>query len=70
MDAYSHRPQDYPHSEMSGPLKRYYITQLSYWLQQLLVLVLRLEKPRKDHAELVIHHLVTVWLVACVVCLL
>lgn len=37
--------------------------QLAYWCQQLIVLVLRLEKPRKDFAELVVHHLVTIWLV-------
>ena len=35
----------------------------SYWLQQMLVLILRLEKPRSDFRELVIHHCVTLWLV-------
>jgi len=48
---------------MTPLLKRYYLMQLSYWVQQLFVLVLGLEKPRKDFTELVIHHLVTIWLV-------
>ncbi|KAF8335050.1 longevity assurance proteins LAG1/LAC1 [Cantharellus anzutake] len=54
---------EYPHWRMTPLLKRYYLMQLSYWVQQLFVLILRLEKPRKDFAELVIHHFVTIWLV-------
>ncbi|KAG6890558.1 hypothetical protein C0992_000818, partial [Termitomyces sp. T32_za158] len=56
----------YPHWDMTPELKRYYLMQMAYWLQQLLVLVLGLEKPRKDYAELVAHHFVTLWLVGCV----
>lgn len=52
---------------MTPVLKRYYLMQMSYWVQQLLVLVLRLEKPRKDFAELVAHHIVTIWLVLFVI---
>jgi len=37
--------------------------QFAYWWQQLLVLVLGLEKPRKDYWELVAHHFVTLWLI-------
>lgn len=48
---------------MTPLIKRYYLMQLAYWCQQLIVLVLRLEKPRKDFTELVIHHFVTIWLV-------
>lgn len=48
---------------MTPLMKRYYLMQLAYWVQQLFVLVLGLEKPRKDYAELVVHHLVTIWLV-------
>lgn len=55
---------------MTPLLKRYYLMQLAYWCQQLLVLVLRLEKPRKDFTELVIHHFVTIWLVLFVFTLL
>ena len=47
-------------------LKRYYLMQAAYWCQQLLVLALKLEKPRKDYMELILHHLVTLWLVGCV----
>ncbi|KAG6810870.1 hypothetical protein H0H92_009991 [Tricholoma furcatifolium] len=54
---------DYPHWDMKPELKRYYLMQMAYWLQQLLILVLGLEKPRKDYKELVAHHLVTLWLV-------
>jgi len=48
---------------MTGVLKAYYLLQFSYWLQQMLVLILRLEKPRSDFNELVVHHCVTLWLV-------
>jgi acyl-CoA-dependent ceramide synthase len=51
---------------MKPELKRYYLMQMSYWCQQLLVLVLGLEKPRKDYYELVAHHIVTLWLVGYV----
>ncbi|KAI0723276.1 longevity assurance proteins LAG1/LAC1 [Earliella scabrosa] len=54
---------DYPHWEMKPELKRYYLMQAAYWCQQLLVLLLGLEKPRKDYYELVVHHFVTLWLV-------
>ncbi|TCD69653.1 hypothetical protein EIP91_006670 [Steccherinum ochraceum] len=54
---------DYPHWDMKPELKAYYLLQSAYWCQQLMVLVLRLEKPRKDYAELVAHHFVTLWLV-------
>jgi len=37
--------------------------QFSYWLQQLLVLTLRIEKPRSDFTELCLHHIVTLWLI-------
>ena len=57
---------DYPHWQMFPDLKRYYLMQSAYWCQQLLVLVLGLEKPRKDYTELVAHHLVTLWLVGLV----
>jgi hypothetical protein len=48
---------------MIPELKRYYIMHLSYWLQQLIVLLMGLEKPRKDYRELVVHHFVTLWLI-------
>lgn len=48
---------------MKPELKAYYLIQFAYWWQQLLVLILGLEKPRKDYWELVAHHFVTLWLV-------
>ncbi|GAA6022885.1 hypothetical protein JCM10207_001434, partial [Rhodosporidiobolus poonsookiae] len=54
---------EYPHWRMDGALKSYYLLQFSYWLQQMIVLVMGLEKPRSDFKELVIHHIVTLWLV-------
>lgn len=53
----------YPHWQMRGELKLYYLLQFSYWLQQALVMLLKLEKPRKDYYELIAHHLVTLWLI-------
>ncbi|KAJ7026854.1 longevity assurance proteins LAG1/LAC1 [Mycena alexandri] len=55
---------DYPHTAMVPELKCYYLLQTAYWVQQFLVLVLGLEKPRKDYAELVTHHIVTLFLVS------
>jgi very-long-chain ceramide synthase len=54
---------DYPHWDMKPELKRYYLMQMAYWIQQFIVLVLGLERPRKDYYVLVIHHIVTIWLV-------
>jgi len=46
-----------------GLFKAYYLLQASYWTQQWLVLVLMLEKPRKDFKELVLHHIITLSLI-------
>ncbi|CEL61015.1 hypothetical protein RSOLAG1IB_04254 [Rhizoctonia solani AG-1 IB] len=54
---------EYPHWEMTARMKYYYLLQTAYWAQQLFVLVLKIEKPRKDYTELVIHHAVTIWLI-------
>jgi len=53
----------YPPWKMTSSLKTYYLLHAAYWTQQFLVLALRLEKPRKDFTELVIHHIVTLWLI-------
>ncbi|KAA1092402.1 Ceramide synthase 6 [Puccinia graminis f. sp. tritici] len=53
----------YPHWRMEPTTKVYYLLQFSYWLQQMLIASLRIEKPRSDFVELIIHHLVTLWLV-------
>ncbi|PVF94233.1 longevity assurance proteins LAG1/LAC1, partial [Serendipita vermifera] len=54
---------NYPHWEMAGTLKPYYLVQAAYWCHQFLLLALRMEKPRSDFAELVAHHFVTLWLI-------
>ncbi|KAJ7085141.1 longevity assurance proteins LAG1/LAC1 [Mycena belliarum] len=55
---------DYPHTHLSGAMKRYYLSQIAYWVQQGGVLALGLEKRRSDFWEYVLHHLITVWMVS------
>jgi acyl-CoA-dependent ceramide synthase len=40
---------------MTFGLKVYYLLQASYWVQQFILLAARVEKPRKDFKELVVH---------------
>ena len=54
----------FPHKTHEACFKFYYLFQASYWLHQALVMVLGLEKRRKDFKELVGHHIVTVALIA------
>lgn len=56
--------EGFPHRTHSAIFKAYYLVQASYWMQQALVLLLQLEKPRKDFRELVAHHLITLGLIA------
>jgi very-long-chain ceramide synthase len=56
--------EGFPHRELEGVYKAYYLLQASYWAQQAIVLMLLLEKPRKDFKELVLHHIVTLALIA------
>ena len=56
--------EGFPHREHEGFFKAYYLLQAGYWSQQALVLLLQLEKPRKDFKELVLHHVVTLALIA------
>ncbi|CAG8696057.1 8745_t:CDS:2 [Ambispora leptoticha] len=50
---------DYPHFHLSALEKYYYLIQSGFWLQQVVILILNLEKPRKDFLELVAHHVIT-----------
>ncbi|KOG98310.1 sphingosine N-acyltransferase LAC1 [Saccharomyces eubayanus] len=43
--------------------KVFYLGQAAFWAQQACILVLQLEKPRKDHNELTFHHIVTLLLI-------
>ncbi|KAK3328654.1 putative longevity assurance factor [Cercophora scortea] len=55
--------ETYPNKAHEGAFKFYYLFQAAYWAQQTLVMVLGLEKPRKDFRELVAHHVVTLSLI-------
>ncbi|KAJ5194692.1 uncharacterized protein N7498_008130 [Penicillium cinerascens] len=56
--------EGFPHREHEGLFKAYYLLEASYWAQQAIVLLLQLEKPRKDFKELVGHHIITLALIA------
>lgn len=53
----------FPHREIDSWLKAFYLLQAAFWGQQALVLMLHLEKRRKDFQELVFHHIITVALI-------
>ncbi|KXT01542.1 hypothetical protein AC578_6339 [Pseudocercospora eumusae] len=55
--------EGFPHRSHEAVFKAYYLLQASYWAQQGIVLLLQLEKPRKDFKELVMHHIVTLALI-------
>lgn len=56
--------ESFPHKTHEAVCKFYYLFQAAYWAQQAIVLVLGMEKPRKDFKELVGHHIVTLALIA------
>jgi len=51
----------YPHLPLAAPIKFYYLTQLAFWLHQ--VLILNAEAWRKDHIQMMTHHLITIALI-------
>ncbi|KAJ5368645.1 uncharacterized protein N7496_008405 [Penicillium cataractarum] len=53
----------FPHLTHEAAFKFYYLFEAAYWAQQALVMVLGMEKPRKDFRELVAHHIVTLALI-------
>lgn len=55
--------EGFPHRAHEAVFKAYYLLQASYWAQQSLVMMLMLEKPRKDFKELVLHHIITLALI-------
>jgi acyl-CoA-dependent ceramide synthase len=52
----------FPQLRLQVSLKLYYLSQLAFWLQQ--VAVLHLESRRKDHFQMLLHHVVTIMLLA------
>ncbi|KAG8862235.1 sphingosine N-acyltransferase lag1 [Tulasnella sp. 330] len=52
--------EGYPHTPLPGPVKFYYLTQLAFWLNQLVIL--NIEAWRKDHWQMMSHHIITTWL--------
>ncbi|KAF2272489.1 longevity assurance proteins LAG1/LAC1 [Westerdykella ornata] len=57
--------EGFPHRTHEAVFKAYYLLQASYWAQQMIVLLLMLEAPRKDFKELVMHHFITLALIWC-----
>ena len=55
--------EGYPHKVLDWDFKFYYLFQAAYWAQQAIVLLLGMEKPRKDFKELVLHHIVSLSLI-------
>ncbi|CCK68972.1 TLC domain-containing protein KNAG_0B05390 [Huiozyma naganishii CBS 8797] len=53
----------YPDLNNPYLFKLFYLGQAAFWTQQACVLVLQLEKPRKDYNELKFHHVVTLLLI-------
>jgi acyl-CoA-dependent ceramide synthase len=56
--------ENFPHRTHEAVFKFYYLFQAAYWSQQAIVLLLGMEKPRKDFKELVGHHIVSLALIA------
>lgn len=54
---------NFPMRESPGLLKWYTLVQFAFWVQQILVLFI--EKPRKDHWQMFAHHIVTCALISC-----
>ncbi|OLL26597.1 Sphingosine N-acyltransferase lac1 [Neolecta irregularis DAH-3] len=55
--------EEYPHKILPGAFKVYYLLQAAYWVQQIVILILQIERPRKDFKEFTLHHIVTCMLV-------
>lgn len=53
----------WPNRETTVLMKSYMVAQLAFWLQQLIVV--NIEKPRKDYWQMISHHIVTISLVYC-----
>lgn len=52
---------NYPRLLIDEHMKLYYLSQLAFWTQQLLVI--HLEQRRKDHFQMLLHHIISVTLI-------
>lgn len=52
----------YPHFPLPGPVKLYYLMQFAFYLHQ--ILILNAEQRRKDHVQMMAHHVITIVLMA------
>lgn len=48
---------DFPTPLMTGTFKIYYLIEHAFWLQQ--ILVVHIEKRRRDHWQMLMHHIIT-----------
>lgn len=48
---------NWPDREMRGLFKWYYLVQFAFWVQQ--IVVVHIEKRRKDHWQMFTHHVIT-----------
>lgn len=55
--------ETYPHKTHDIFFKIFYLGQAAYWTQQSIILILQVEKPRKDFHQLIFHHVVTIALI-------
>ncbi|KAF8940919.1 sphingosine N-acyltransferase lag1 [Dissophora ornata] len=55
--------RDYPKTQLDATAKWYYLIQFAFWIQQLLLAILGIEKRRKDFLEFMIHHIITCLLI-------
>ncbi|KAH9906251.1 longevity assurance proteins LAG1/LAC1 [Xylariomycetidae sp. FL2044] len=55
--------ENFPHKTHDAYFKFYYLFQAAYWAQQLIVMLLGMEKRRKDFNQLVGHHIVSLMLI-------
>ncbi|KAK5109134.1 hypothetical protein LTR62_007496 [Meristemomyces frigidus] len=52
----------FPQLAIGPGMKLYYLSQFAFWIQQ--VAVIHLEEPRKDHWQMLSHHVITIALLA------
>lgn len=50
--------QGYPHTPVAGPIKLYYLIQTGFYFHQ--ILILHAEARRKDHYQMLLHHIITI----------